>query len=231
MRQVKRAVVASVDAGRPVLMDEEETGLVVGYFDGGEELLVREPYSIMGDEPTALSQWPWNFGVLVRLPVTPSLKSVAKSLAVAVELSRAEAPIGNDYACGRVAYQRWISTLLGQPVASAPPIDGAAVVLGNAHIYYCLVDARHCACQYLRHVEGQFDDAVRPSLLKAAALYEETAETLDSGRANVPWPQQLKLYSDWTLDQRSRQAGLLRQASSLEQEAITNLEVVLAHAA
>jgi hypothetical protein len=67
--------------------------------------------------------------------------------------------------------------------------------------------------------------------LKAAALYEETAETLDSGWANVPWPQQLKSYSDWTQDQRSRQAELLRQALSLEQEGITNLEVVLAHTA
>ena len=226
VQQVKRAVVESIDSGRPVIVNEEETGLAVGYMDGGEGLLVREPYGLKGDQPTRLSDWPWNFAFVSRLPHKPSMGSIVKSITEAVRLAHVDQLVGTDYASGFAAYERWISTLQDEAMMTDPPIEGEAVVIGNAHIYYCLVDARLCASQYLQKVEADVPHA-GSDLLAAAAVYQQIAETLDTGWDNVPWPRQLESYSDWTQQQRTHEAELLSNVLTLEREAVAHLEATV----
>jgi hypothetical protein len=52
--KAKQAVVESIDDGKPAITVDEEEGLAVGYVDGGAQLLVRDPYSDMGDAPDLL---------------------------------------------------------------------------------------------------------------------------------------------------------------------------------
>ncbi len=220
----RRAVVASIDRGRPVLMDEEETGLVVGYTGGGEGLLVREPYSNRGDAPVPLREWPWGFALVEKPPQKPSRQGILQSLHVALRMAHTQQRLQHGYACGFAAYERWISELLDDSMAVTLRHDAEAVVLGNAHIYYCLVDARRCASQYLQTAQAELSREARPHLLRAAALYEEIAAKLDTGWDNVPWPRQLRVNSHWTAQQRRNQASLLKEALLLEHQAVAAIE-------
>lgn len=228
VERVKKAVVASIDSGRPVLMDEEETGLVVGFTDGGKDLLVRDPYSNKGDAPTQLEEWPWDFAVIAKTPHRASRDSIVDSLNVAVRMAHVEERLGNGYACGFAGYERWISELIDETIVAGSNPGGEVLILGNAHIYYCLVDARTCASEYLEGIQGEFSDKVAPHLAEAAALYREIAAKLDTGWDNVPWPWKLKSTADWTMQHRRNQASLLTDALVLERRAVAELKNAVA---
>jgi len=53
------------------------------------------------------------------------------------------------------------------------------------------------------------------------------AETLGFGWEHVPWPGQLETVSDWTVDQRKRQATLLESIREMDRAAVTELEAAL----
>jgi hypothetical protein len=226
--RVKKAVVASIDRGWPVLMDEEETGLVVGYTNGGKDLLVRDPYSKKGDAPTRLEEWSWGFAVIAKMPHRASRESIVNSLKVAVKMARVEERLEHGYACGFAAYERWISELIDETIVAGSNPEGEALILGNAHIYYCLVDARRCASAYLEGTQGEFSDELTRHLLGAAALYREIAAKLDTGWDNVPWPWKLRSVSDWTMQHRRNQASLLADVLVLERQAVIELENAVA---
>jgi hypothetical protein len=226
--QTREAVVENIDAGVPLLAEAEETGLVVGYVDHGQDILLRHPYSGRGDEPEGLGDWPgWAFTLITKLPSQATREGRVESLAVGVELAHTKEPIGSGYFSGFSAYGRWISDLEDDSLIARATIDPGAVVLGNAHIYYCLVDARRSAAEYLRELQGEFSQAVVAHLLQAATHYDSVAGTLDSGWATVPWPGQLTSLSDWTQEHRKGQAALLRQAVALERQAVGAIELAI----
>jgi hypothetical protein len=76
-------------------------------------------------------------------------------------------------------------------------------------------------------MQGQFREDVGSHLDRAAGHYDSVANTLDTGWANVPWPRQLTSVSEWTQEQRSNQASLLRQVVALEREAVSEVELAL----
>jgi hypothetical protein len=193
VKEAKEAVVQSVESGRPALTEEEETGLAMGYVGGGEHLLVRDPYSNKGDEPAVLEgDWPgWGMTTIGNLPSAPTREGVTKSLETAVMLARTDELLGNSYTSGFAAYDHWTAALRDPTLVQSADVDAGALVLGNAHIYYCLVDARRCAAEYLQQVVVQFLPDIDGRLTRAAELYGEIAQKLDTGWENVPWPSQL----------------------------------------
>jgi hypothetical protein len=221
------AVVSSIDDGKPVLTAEEETGIVVGYEKNGKQLLMRNPYSSRGDKPRVLKNWPWRFGILVQLPKQPSIECITRSLETAVMLAHNQQLLEDVYASGFTAYQRWIDALSDESFIHDVDIDAGAIVLGNAHIYYCLVDARRCAAQYLRNILTRLPEAARERLAQAASLYDDVASRLDVGWANVPWPRQLRDMAEWTMVQRRSQASLLNAVREVERQAVGELEAAL----
>ncbi|MGD8700676.1 MAG: hypothetical protein PVJ43_15375, partial [Gemmatimonadales bacterium] len=224
----REAVVENIDAGIPLLAEAEETGLVAGYVDEGRDILLRHPYSKSGDEPESLGDWPgWAFTLITRLPGEPTRDDIIESLAVGVGLANAEEPIGSGYHSGFKAYERWISDLEDQSFIADATIDVGAIVVGNAHIYLCLVDARRSAAEYLRNVREQLPEEVGSHLDQAAAHYDSMAQTLEAGWANVPWPRQLTSVSDWTDEHRRNEAALLRQVVELERQAVSEIERAL----
>lgn len=228
VKKAKEAVVASIDKGKPVLTNDEETGLAVGYAKGGEDLLLRDPYSKKGDAPTVLGDWPgWGFSVITKLPHKPGLESLVESLEVAVKLAHTEELLGNSYASGFAAYEGWARYLRDKSVPKPRDADVGAVVLGNAHIYYCLIDARLCASAYLGEIERGLPDVAGRYLARAARLYNAIGRRLDSGWDHVPWPQQLKDVSEWTMYHRIDQAALLDEALGMERQAVGALEKAL----
>lgn len=102
-----------------------------------------------------------------------------------------------------------------------------AVVLGNAHIYYCLVDARQCAADYLRNTATRLLSEIAEPLRDIAGVYDSIGYVLDEGWEHVPWPWQLKTLSDWSAEHRRSQATVLNSALELEREAVARLDEVI----
>ena len=65
MAAMKKAVVASIDAGTVLFPGEEESSLIVGYVDGGEKFLYRK-YCAGKPGYEVVEQWPWSMEVLVK---------------------------------------------------------------------------------------------------------------------------------------------------------------------
>ena len=108
----KASVVACIEMGYPVLMSGEETGLVVGYIEGGKELLIRPPYSNRGEEAVPLDRWPWGFYAIRKVPKKPDREDIVGSLRLAIRLARTEERFEGRYASGFAAYEAWISDLV-----------------------------------------------------------------------------------------------------------------------
>jgi hypothetical protein len=231
-RRAIAAIVTSIDRGHPVLVCSAETGLVVGYVREQDEnkLLTREPYSGRGDPPTVLEEWPWAFVVLSGLPRGPDGPALVRSLGLAGELSRTRRT-GEEgkYACGFVAYESWIADLRDQAkLAELRGPDEAALSNANAHIYYCLVDARECAAKYLRWIEEKLDGQVRPHLRRAAERYGDIAAKLKDAHKSVVWGWEFGAGRKWTAEMRHAQAHALNDALGLERAAVADLEAAVA---
>jgi hypothetical protein len=228
VQEIREMVVESIDAGRPVLVEEEETGLAVGYTLPDHGILVRHPYSGQGDDPVPLEHWPWMFATLVAPPVEASPKALKASLEVALELAHAEEEVGNGYRLGFEAYHRWIRSLADEDLLQGEDVEPGAVIMGNAHIYYCLVDARRSAVGYLNSLVPRLPDTASDALGRAAGTYDEMVQALNGGWSTVCWPQQVESADEWTMEQRRNQAALLEEVVTMEREAVAELGEVLA---
>ncbi len=214
----RQAIVASVNRGVPALAIEEETGLAIGYVGGGEAILVRHPYSRRGEEAEKLDErHAWGIGIVHRPPSRPSPAALLRSLEVAVEL--ADGRRYGAYTSGFGAYDDWIAKLSDEDLLQRSETEPGAVVAGNAHIYYCLVDARRSASAYLRRIAPELPEAAA-SLEDAASRYQEIADRLEAGWEHVPWPRQLRSLADWGLDRRRLQAERLAEARERERAAV-----------
>jgi len=230
IKEAKQAVVRSIDGGRPAITVDEEEGLAVGYVDGGEQLLVRDPYSDKGDPPEELaSDWAgWGMAIVSKLPLALTRDAVIASLRTATMLATTRELLDKSYASGFAAYDRWIAALRDPAFVESADTGPEAVVLGNAHIYYCLVDARRCAAGYLRNSTTKLLPEIAGPLRAIAELYDRMARVLDGGWAHVPWPWQLKALSEWSAERRRGQATALSAALELEREAVAELDKALA---
>ncbi len=230
IKEAKQAVVRSIDNGRPAITVDEEEGLAVGYVDGGEQLLVRDPYSDKGDAPEELApDWAgWGMAIMSKLPLAVTRDAVIASLRTATMLATTRELLDKSYASGFAAYDRWIAALRDPAFVESADTGPEAVVLGNAHIYYCLVDARRCAAGYVRNSTTKLLPEIAGPLRAIAELYDRMARVLDEGWAHVPWPWQLKALSEWSAERRRGQATALSAAVELEREAVAKLNRALA---
>lgn len=223
--QIIEAIAMHIDTGQPALMGSEETGLIVGYVndDDGKKLLIREPYSNKADEPEVLKGWPWGFAVITKAPRKMDEKVLAGSLERAAKLAHTK-KVGK-YACGFAAYERWISDLLDDSkIKKLKSRNEPELSNANAHIYYCLIDARECAAKYLDLIEGRLSKQAQPHLRQASKHYETIAEQLNTGWKNILWSREFGEGKKWTPEMRKGQATLLEKALEQERMAISEIE-------
>lgn len=228
VRRTREAVTASIDRGWPVIFGSEEDGLVVGYQDGGETLLVRSYFDWTEPGFGPMKDWPWGFSVLTKKDEAPDRRECAlNSLKLAVRLANVETV--EVYASGFAAYDRWMAELLDEAKFEDANDDEKRVMIQmNAHIYNSLIDARTQAAGYLRSIGDEFTDEASEHLARAAGLYDDTVKLLDAGRENVPWPWQLEKLKDWTKKKRHAEAAALKEVLALERKAIAEIERALA---
>ncbi|MHC4202200.1 MAG: hypothetical protein ACYSU0_19590, partial [Planctomycetota bacterium] len=191
--KARRAIVDSIDRGRPVIaMDLEDGmnwGVVAGYVDDGRQLLCRTKSHQEGDLLVP-RKWPWLVNVVVgETPPPDHRETIIASLRRAMELARTEryagAPPGKEhYLSGFAGYRKWMEALRDERA-----FDGLApgklglLCRANCECYTSLLDARRIAAAYVRSSANGLEDAAKRPLLRAADHYESLVRELEEGRA------------------------------------------------
>jgi hypothetical protein len=228
VRKTKDAIVASIDKGWPVLFGSIEDGLVVGYADGGETLLVRGYFD--GGEPGfhPLEEWPWGFAVLEKKAESVDRReAIVRSLQTAIDLARREKT--GEYTSGFAALAQWAALLRLEDaeVAAADEKHEMGIQHGNAYIYVCMMDARTRAAGYLRSVADEFGEDAAVHVLAAADIYDRILGCLREGHANAPFPWQSR-GKPWSHETRLAEAETLDRVAALERQAVAELETAVA---
>jgi hypothetical protein len=173
VRAARQTIAASIDRGWPALFGSIEDGLVVGYEDGGETLLVRGYFDDGEPGFHPLQEWPWGFAVLSKKPEPVDRDAaVVRSLELAVDLANRRST--GSYTSGYAALAQWTDLLRldDDAFAAADEEQDMGIQHGNAYIYVCLMDARTRAAGYLRSVADGFGTEARGHLLAAADAYD-----------------------------------------------------------
>lgn len=218
MARARRAIVASIDQGRPALYCDGESNLIMGYRDAGG-VFICKPYpggkgykemtslrGMLGDA--------WFVQVVSDKGEQPAWRdSVVKSLQTAVMLART--PAFGNYASGFAAYQAWIDGL--ENPSDKPNLHA------NAYCYAILLTNRAAAADYLRGLEGLFDGGTFEHLRTAAERYAGVSGRLLAGRSCIaqPWEE------SWTPANRAAEADIMRQNLADERAAIGEIECAL----
>ncbi|MCG3179389.1 MAG: hypothetical protein BIFFINMI_01724 [Phycisphaerae bacterium] len=238
--RVRKAIVASIDAGAPVIYHHYEDGLVVGYEKDGKVLLGRA-YPGFGSRKDAgagiyeLTEWsPFAYGTLKKRARPVDRRAIAvNAIRAATEMwSTPRFKAGEDsyYTCGRAAYEAWIADLRDDSrFEKVDQKDFRNLRHHNAYIFYCLVECRTAAASYLHDVARLFEGEAADRVGRAAALYGRLRDLLTercvTDVAAMPWMPGGK---QWTADMRHAQADLLAKAADMDAAAIAELEKALA---
>jgi len=231
--KARKAIVASIDKGRPAFLDIWETGLIVGYTDGAQDFLIRPygtPESRPGYSPMVAysgEKWAAEIGVIGPKGQPPPMKeSLIKSLHAAVEMANTERH--GEYAHGFVAYSTWIDQLRDdEKMAQMIDRDWEQTAHGNAFTYVCLLDARRAASAYLRQAAREFPADLAIHLFRASDDYAQIEQALWTGDPLVPFPWGLKKPENWTRKMRHDQADVLERIVAIEKQALARIEAAL----
>ncbi len=225
--QARRAVVTSIDAGRPALYMDGEFSLIAGYRDRGRVFLCRpydgrEPGYTEMPEPRGMFGPAWAVGIVQpNRPVPDRRETLLASLRTAVQLARTESfhVRAETFASGFAGYEAWIDGLRnheGEP--------SGQMLHANAYGYAILLTSRAAAAEYLRSIQRELGPAVGEHLRPAADRYEHVHRRLLAGRDCVahPWEE------SWTPQNRRIESDLMSQSLADERVAISQIEQALA---
>ena len=234
VKKTREAIVESINKGFPVVAIDlingaPDYGVIVGYSDGGKKFLCRT-YEDKTEGYSQAEKWPWVVLVIKEKGKVPDRReNLLRSLEIAVELANTDRYPGHAektfYASGFGAYETWAANLLDESrFEKLDEKELNRLTHTNGWCYLSLVDAREAAVRYLKSLEGEFDRESATHLSKAAGLYEEIVEKLKDGWKYAPMPWQLKEGEHWTKEMRHAEAGVLKEALSLERTAVDELK-------
>ncbi len=221
---VAKRIVASIDAGQPVVCypGNYNVGLIYGYRDAGATVLA---YDYMSPDPIALPTEKLGplFTYLGDFTKPPSLReALTSSLRMAVANWRREKGDGGlpdrEYWYGEAAFAAWIRDL-GRFDALTPD-DRASLFSLDPWVFTSLIDARRAAATFLREWSIVLDGEPREAMRRAAGLYEDEARALS---AFLPERKPIAKLEDWTEESRRKEMDVLTQARGLEASAIAEL--------
>ncbi len=100
------------------------------------------------------------------------------------------------------------------------------------YAYCCLDTARAAAAKFLAPVADGLEGKAAEHVSRAAALYQQVVDLLREKREDLPepwmmFPWDLERIGGWTREHRHCQACVLREAASLEEQAVAEIESAL----
>ncbi len=226
-------IVASLDAGKPVLAYEERLNMdvVYGYEDSGKTLLLRDYFK--GESPLMLPASQLGpFLIFLRdhaEPLSP-LAALTEALNIAVRNWRRD-PLPAEkgkYWYGDAALSTWIEDL-GQ-VDELTEKERELLFFVSWWNFDSLFDARLAAVSFLQESAAVLKGESHEALKRAATLYQQEVNLLGSvfTEKNAflgPWSG--KSTKDWSADVQQSERGILVKAQKIEMDAIAETEKVV----
>ncbi len=228
---IRRKIVASIDAGRPVMAYASclEMAVVYGYADGGGTLLVSD-YRI--DQPFRLPVekiGPLQTYLGERAEPPSRRDALIEALKTAVVNWRRERHdggiAGREYLYGDAALKAWMQDL---DAADALPEDKKdAFFRLNGWNYRSWKDARAVAVTFMEGRASLLNEEARDALMRAARLYQEELDYLANWeKTHRSWS--VESVDAWTDAVRNGQRESLSIARRNEIKAIAEIEKALA---
>ena len=227
-------IVASINAGKPVLAydDRLDMAVVYGYGEGGKTLLFRDYHK--GETLHELPASGLGWMIIYLGGYSPELsrsEAFIESLKLAVRNWRRRCGKAGpgEYWYGETALGIWIDDL--SIVDSLTQKEKETLFFVSWWNFTSLVDARNAAISFLRGNVTHLPEQSAHFISKAAALYEREVKSLDCASFTKhdaffgPWSG--KSIKDWTADVRKREREILTEACRLENNAITEIEKAL----
>ena len=228
VEQIRADIVASIDAGRPVLAYEPRGNMdvVYGYEQGGKILLLRDYFQ--AEEPLRLPPSKLGFLLLflgAREEVLSRRDALIASLRMAAHNWRRERGHAGpgDYWYGQAAFAQWKADLAEVDDLSAD--DQRLLGRVSSFNFATIHDARKAAVAYLTKSAEGFAAEEGEALGRAAAIYTDEVKLFDAASAE---PHVFGGGGEgWTADVRRRETETLTRAIELEEDAISEIERVL----
>jgi len=230
LEDIRQLVVASIDAGKPVVAYDDGLNMtcLYGYGEGAKTYLHRN-YSGSDEpwiQPVDKASWMWIFLGEHSDPPPPA-ESVRAALKMAVRhWTRGTAKTGpSEYLYGRSAYDTWMADLAAADALDEK--DAAGLLSVSWWVMYTLADARAAAVTFLRESAGLFDGPAAEAINRAADGYEQLRQFLGErvfgakdcflDRENL---------AGWTEEVRAREIEILTEAARLDAAAVAEIETV-----
>ncbi len=228
----------SIDVNMPVLAYATtlDMGVIYGYQDDGQTVLVRDPFIGDKDHAMPLAKTKGFLGFL-----SPTGKTIARRDAAIAALKAAagewrQPPVpmksitgDGNYLFGDVAYAEWIENVRTSSTLSVA--DQKSLFEPSWWTFSVLADARANASKYLRSIAPLFEGDAKAAIERAAGFYAQTAAKLGPAFGTKdaflgPWTG--KTIADWNDAVRAREVQILTEARKLDGQAIAEIEKALA---
>ncbi len=228
VEQTRTDIVASIDAGRPVLAYEPRLNMdvVYGYEQGGKMLLLRDYFK--GEEPLRLPPSKLGFLMLFigdRGEAMSRREAIVESLRIAARNWRRERGRAGpgEYWYGKAALEHWMADIGRSEEFSEEDLDQLrSVTWWN---FTTIHDARKTAVTYLREIAEELGGEAAEALGRAAGIYAEEVEMFDAAKAE---PHVFGGSGEgWTGEVRRRERETLSGAIEVEERAIAEIERAL----
>jgi hypothetical protein len=217
----RERIVASIDAGMPVMVYDAKWNPAVayGYEDSGEQVIVTDYFG--GDQAHELARLPPHLGIVREFAGVPDRKStVTDALRMAVANWHTDHKHNGaaEYWYGQSAFDHWIHDV--KQVQGPPDGNLCFVTWWNMDV---LVEARKQASLWLADIAPLYGEAAEVHLREASRLYQEEHQMLwqafgedDAFNADPEkWKQS---------EHRDRIVSTLTKASHFEGQAIAAIE-------
>jgi RNA polymerase sigma factor (sigma-70 family) len=250
VHEKKRQTVAALDGGHcPTAYIKGDTGVIYGYDDDGDTVLVRcfdlgEGFHSLPFEEVAGGGGPF-FLEPTQEPLPPRDALIRGLLMGLVNWRRGRQPGEHwqpwrekgkwEYCFGDSAYEAWIDDLR----ASAELAEDAQKSLYRCHSFtsHTLFDARLAAGRFLSANADALGETSREHLQAAAGLYEQLGRSIRDLREKrqaffgYDAPERTNDVAAWTPQVRRREIEVLTKAHKLDAAAIAEIDRALAEMA
>ncbi len=248
--EARRRVIASIDAGLPVLshgvVGPPETSLITGYDEGGDVLIGWSSFQAMPQfaqgltfEPNGMfrkSDWydnAWDLFLSGTRGDPVDVRTVRRrSLQWASKVVRTATTWGGNRHNGLAAYDAWARHLLRDaditPDGAPPAGSDASPFVVHDDAVGTVAECRWYAARYLARVAGE-ESQIAAQLYDAAACYAREHDLMwqiwacvgGSGRS----PEHVRRFAD--PDTRRRIVELIHDARRLDERAMQHIEAAL----
>jgi hypothetical protein len=233
---VVRKVVASIDAGLPVIAynDFLDLAVVCGYEQGGQVFWWNEyfrrgaPHKVPGEKIGPLQTY-----IGRKQPALSPVEQLKQALHLAVlnwgrGVHDGGVP-GRGYRYGETAYDLWIDVLRNLDKVEAKQLPG--MMHGNCMILSWMIDARRAGARFLQERSELLEGKPCEELGRAARQCGALANQLEQARSEAKLFQHATPEAGpetWTPERRRREEDLLREAKQQDAAIIHGLGGVLA---